>query len=272
MTVRGTIRDTLGNYRAVGGGNGNGNGNGNGEEATFESLVAASNPVIWYDFQDANFNAGTSLQDRSGNAHHIPRQGATDIPVGSAFRSTTSQSADLATNSANSHYWRDTGGNINNSYVDLVTAITLTAAWRHDDLSQVYAKICGSRWATASTGICFLHSYGSPFTTEWCQIQGSNATIKTFAVATADINVHIWTMRVLNGVGQFYKDGVAVGGTQDLGVTTLYSAASEFEVAGALQQGGAGDFHIDHVHMNDIAMDDADIIAMHEAYIAELLT
>ncbi len=242
---------------------------GNGGGVSFESLVAASNPVVWYDFQDTNFNAGTSLQDRSGNAHHLPRSGASNIGIDSAMTVTKSQSADMHTTSPGGHFWTDSADVINTAYVDLATALTMTFSYKHDDLSQGYSKILGSRYSNATTALAFFTQWpnGTGISTG---SQTSDSGNREFVVATNDTDVHIFSARFLNGVVRGYKDGVFTS-QQTHGVSTLWATASNFGIGGGMSGGGTGDFSIDHFHMNDFAMLEVDIIAMHDAFIAELV-
>ena len=236
--------------------------------ASFEQLVAATQPVAWYDFQDTNFNAGTSLQDRSGNSRHLSRTGANNIAVGAAFTSTKTKSANLSVESSTAHYWND-GSDVLGPFIEGQSAVTMTFTFKWDDLSQAFGKILGMRSSNSNNSFAVCSQFPSG-TNVFCVFSNAAGTEYERSIGNNDLTPHIYTMRMDGTDIRVYQDGV-LASSATMASGTLYASAPNFTIGGSTSGGTTEDFLIDHLHLNNSALDEAVIIAMQNAWIAERL-
>jgi hypothetical protein len=233
---------------------------------SFEQLVAATSPVAWYDFQDTNFNTGTSLQDRSGNNWDIPRVGASNIPAGPAFTSKKTKSASMTSSTA--QYWNDTPSNLD-QYIDGQSSFTLTFTYAHADLTANFCKILGWRSSNSTCALAAYTQFGGG-TSITCTVSNSGGIEYESFAGCNDTLAHIFTIRVNGTQVRCTKDGVLFG-SPTMATGTIFTTSAEFQVGGTHASGNAQAFFMDHIHMNNYVVLDANIVAMHNAFLAERL-
>lgn len=263
---------------------------------TFDSLVLGAAPYAYYDFQQ-DMSAGQQLLDRSGNARHLTAWVAGTGPShGAAARSTTYRSAwwgstadgAPATRSGTTYCYHDPSGAVLHNVMFYPgdtnqTRVTLMWSMKYEPSMGQFVKIIGWRDSNNSTRFVVYTQYpsGTGHTVEFRTALNHTTNIQYEYGGnwTRDTNWHIATMRFdggNSGSRSFFLDGVKQGewATAYSGNNSIYSGAattSPFEFPGTFSSGGACYMKSDAVAMWDRAVSDADILAMHDKYISELI-
>ena len=232
---------------------------------TFEDFVAVTNPVAWYDMQQASY-AG-DLIDISGNSNDLAKSSGT-INEGPAFTTTKTKTIAFTNGRSTFDYWYDSTAALT-PYIANQSNLTLTVVYGHNSLTQNYSKICGWKNHSSTQGLVFDTQYPSG---DNVNVEARSNTSNSIAQGWNNdtLEPHIFTARWSLGNLKYYVDGVKVADSNHASGTALFGSPWRFEVGGALTGGGAVNGFIEHAHVNNSALDEAEIIAIHNAWIAEL--
>ena len=234
---------------------------------SFEEVLTSLTPYASYDFQDG-YASGDTLTDNTGNGRGLRRNGATTLPNGPAFRSTTSKSCDMFTNASNSHYWKDQATNVVD-IAKLATAISVTFSFKYDDITQAFGKVWGWRSSNASNVLSVLTAYPSG-TLLGANVSNASGTDLSIGVTNNDTNIHIYTITFGNSICKMYKDGAYVNQV-NIGGTTLFNNGADFQFGGNTSLGNAVDMSTDHLSLWTRELSLSEVEDLHNAYMAELL-
>jgi hypothetical protein len=237
---------------------------------TFEEQVAATNPVAWYDTQETNYQT-EPLHDRSGNGWDLPRN-STARATGTGAPFTTAKTKSIAFDgvwASNAYYWIDTPANLA-QYSSNIPHVTLTFTMRYRSLTLNWAMICGWRQTSSASILAATSQNPSGDNVTCWSKNNSNQSLSSW-YNTPDMDIHIFTFRYSLGIATIFKDGAAIGSNIHTVKNNTYSGAPKFQVGGTFTGAFGGLFDIDHVHINNSAVDDSTIIGTHESFIAELV-
>lgn len=258
----------------------------------FETLALSTNPFAYYNFQQS---WASGLQDQSGNGRHIAA--ASGGPwTGAAVRSTTTQTAAWSTaaygfpftKSGLGYKFYDLNGAVlNNMFFDPVdsnkTKMTLTWSFsEYTAISGNFIKYIGWRDGNSIERMSCYTQYPSGTSGSFQMQRAINHTTSLSQTYLGGFGTRtdawrIFTLRFNGDTGEAkaFVNGVQVGTTVDATYNSLYAPApttSPFEFMGDFTGGGTTAFgQTDACLMNREVLGDATIIALHEAYLAELL-
>jgi hypothetical protein len=210
----------------------------------YDAYIASLSPVIWFKFQDVNYNTGTNLTDSSGNARHIARFGVSNISAGAAFRTTTTKSANMASVGSSSNGWGD-NTNLVTGFVHGQTAWSYLFSLKRPTLAGSYSKFLG--WRTNnSTSVTASWSQFSSGTGVVLGCSNSSGTDFENTQTNNDTDVHVYGATFGGSIWRRFKDASSLG-TTNIGTATVYtSAGSYLTIGGSMSSAGSANFMIDN--------------------------
>jgi hypothetical protein len=262
------------------------------QSVPFATLVMNSSPYAYYDMQQS-WSAGT-LYDQSGNGRNITASN-NGPSVGAAARSTTTQCAwwgsitdgAPATRAGNTYFFNDVSGLVLDGVMDWPsdtnqTQITLMWSMKAEPSMAQFVKIIGWRASNSASRMTCYTQYptGTGHTVEFRTALNhtTNPQYEYYGNWTRDLNWHICTMRFHggdSGTKAFFRNGV--GGSSPTaypGNNSIYrqtAGTSQFTFPGNMSSGGACYMKSDVCVLWNRPLSDAEIVAMHNSYMAELL-